>query len=70
MTNWVRHGWFFLGPEVGHAIRLVGAELVITCVESKLAHHITSDLCVMVNDTSLQGETGRFDQEGNEECDN
>lgn len=29
------------------------SELVITCVESKLAHHITSDLCVMLNDTSL-----------------
>ncbi|KAL1377976.1 hypothetical protein pipiens_015894 [Culex pipiens pipiens] len=28
MTNWVRHGWFFLGPEVGHAIRLDGQERV------------------------------------------
>ncbi|KAL9699719.1 hypothetical protein quinque_003160 [Culex quinquefasciatus] len=37
MTNWVRHGWFFLGPEVGHAIRLVGAELNV-CTEKRTVH--------------------------------
>ncbi|KAL1373608.1 hypothetical protein pipiens_018574, partial [Culex pipiens pipiens] len=38
MTNWVRHGWFFLCQEVGHAIRLDGVSFKNVCTEKRTVH--------------------------------